>query len=83
MTAPRLAWSRHGDRWLASCGDRQQGFAVVRRQREGWTFVLDMLPLDAEPLVVGDTYLTPERAQAEAARQMQAWPSLIEGARRV
>lgn len=80
---PALQWTQRGDHWRARCGSHEIGIVLVRRHREGWTFVLDMLPGDSEPVVRGDAYLTPDRAMAQAELQVQQWPRLIEGAVRL
>lgn len=78
-----LRWRDYGRNQAASCGAHLDGQVIVAPRGEGWTFRLDMFPNDSEPLIFGDIYISPERARAEAERQVEAWPSLIEGARRV
>jgi hypothetical protein len=81
--APALSWHAFGAHQRAWCGPHGDGVVIVHRRQEGWSFRLDMLPGDPEPLVVGDIYLSPEGARAAAERQADTWPALIEGARRV
>lgn len=52
--------------------------------RGGWAWIVDMLPADIEPQIVGqDTYHAAGDAKADAQRQVEAWPFPIAGARRV
>lgn len=79
-----LAWRRDAHGWSASCGEESQGVARVVPFRSQWAWLVDMLPDDIEPQIVGQaTYLTAADAMSEAQRQVDAWPALIEGARRV
>lgn len=75
-----LEWRRDRRGWLASCGEESQGVAPFR---DGWAWAVDMLPGDIEPQIVGQsTFASLDDAKAEAQRQVDKWPALIEGARR-
>ena len=68
--------------WRANCGSQGQGRVAVYPRGDKWTFVLDMLPGDQEPQIHGALYPTDDFAKLAAERQVAAWPSLVEGARR-
>lgn len=71
------------DCWWASFGDELQGSAAVGPVEAGqFRWVVDVLPGDPEDALTG---LAPcaDTAKAAAERQVAAWPTLIEGARRV
>lgn len=79
----RLCWQARGDGWRAECGEEGQGRVRVYPMADGgWSFRLDMLPGDSEPVVQGRRYASPAGAKLAAARQVAAWPALIDGASR-
>lgn len=80
---PALEWRAAERAFVASFGDEGQGHAVVYRWEGGWSWFVDALPGDAEPGIFGRRHDTIEDAQADAAAQVAAWPSLVEGARHV
>lgn len=82
--ATRLRWQKMREGvFLALCGEEGQGRAEVVFNGVGWSWRLDMLPGDSEPVIVGAGQRSAFDAMAEAQKQVDAWPSLIEGARRV
>jgi hypothetical protein len=84
MTAPCLTWSRDAHGYIARFGDEGQGEARVLPWRESWVWIVDALPFDIEPAISSRfPYLQAADAQRAAEAQVEAWPSLIEGARRV
>lgn len=77
-----LRWVEAGAGYLASCGEHEQGDAIIRdAEGGGYVWTVDMLPYDMEPAVYGlvDTL---DAAKAAAERQVAQWPGLIEGAKR-
>jgi hypothetical protein len=81
----RLDWSRgsHPDLFTACCGEEGQGRASVSRGREGrWHWILDMLPGDPEPVIIGSAAAA-ACAIGDVERQVAQWPALIDGASRV
>ncbi|MBR0649528.1 hypothetical protein GXW78_07645 [Roseomonas terrae] len=79
-----LAWRPDAHGWRAFCGEEQQGIVRVVPYRGQWAWIVDMLPGDIEPQLVGRaTFADVEDAKAEAQRQVKEWPTPIEGARRV
>ncbi|MBW6400005.1 hypothetical protein KPL78_19245 [Roseomonas sp. HJA6] len=79
-----LTWRHDAHGWIARCGEELQGEARVVSFRGGWAWIVDMLPCSAEPAIVSnDVYVHLPDAQADAERQVQEWPTPIDGARRV
>lgn len=75
-----LQWVEAGAGYIASCGEHQQGDAIIHDARGGgYVWHVDMLPLDMEPAIYGvaDTL---DAAKHAAERQVAQWPMLIEGA---
>lgn len=84
MTGTRLRWEKQADgRYLAVCGEEGQGRACVRYRNLAWEWSLDMLPGDAEPLIVSArSHVSAHAAMEAAQKQVDAWPALVDGARR-
>lgn len=79
-----LSWTRDAHGWIAPCGSEGQGEARCLPFRNGWAWMLDMLPGTDEPtLVAQDVFARLDDAKAEAERQVEAWPIPIAGAKRV
>lgn len=79
-----LTWRHDAHGWVAACGSEQQGRVRVIPFRGGWVWVLDMLPGTDEPMLrCGDTYVQLDDAKADAEKQVQEWPTPIDGAVRV
>lgn len=70
--------------FVADCGEEGQGIVRVTRYGEDWHWSVDMLPGDSEPIIHGARpFLTAAAAMAQAQEQVTAWPSLIDGAKRI
>lgn len=79
---PSARWTEAGAGYIASCGELGQGVMIVAGAGGGgFAWVVDMLPDDIEPAIIG-TAETLAAAQAAAERQAACWPGLIEGAKR-
>ena len=78
-----LSWRGTRGFFQAECGSEGQGRVLVYQRDDAWSWSVDMLPGDAEPLIVGHGCPSAEEAKDRAAAQVAAWPSLIDGARRV
>jgi hypothetical protein len=83
MTAP-LHWARDAHGYIARFGEENQGEARVLPWRDSWCWIVDVLPFDAEPSITSRVpCLHLAEAQRAAEEQVEAFPELIEGARRV
>lgn len=81
MTRP---WSRDAHGWLAPCGSEGQGHARVMPYSNGWSWTVDMLPGTDEALITaGRAFTSLDDAKRQAEQQVAAWPTPIEGARRL
>lgn len=81
----RLSWTRQRPGlFTAPCGEQGQGRVTVEWRALAWEWSLDMLPADADPLIVSArSCASAFDAMLCAQRQVDAWPVLVDGARRV
>lgn len=84
MSALALRWAKQPDgRFLAECGDEGQGRVVVFHRALAWEWAVDMLPGDSEPVIrSGRSCASAFDAMVAAQKQVDAWPALVDGARR-
>ena len=86
--APPLKWHEQPWKtcWVASFGEEGQGVATVWHspqpgEPERYLWCVDVLPADREPQIKG-VRIGIDAATSAAERQVAAWPTLIDGARR-
>lgn len=83
MTAS-LPWTLGPHGWFSACGSEGQGHARVMPYSNGWAWTVDMLPDTDEALITaGRAYASVDDAKRFAEQQVAAWPTPIEGARRL
>lgn len=80
----RLRWEQQMDgSYAAVCGEEGQGRCAVFYRNLAWEWSVDMLPDDAEPKIRSAVSCRSRvDAMMQAQKQVDAWPSLIPGARR-
>ena len=79
-----LTWTRDAHGYIAHFGEERQGEARVVPWRGSWVWIVDVLPFDAEPSITSrEPFLRLADAQRAAETQVEAFPALVEGARRV
>lgn len=79
-----LAWQQDAHGWVAACGEEGQGEARVAQYLNGWAWFVDMLPgTDEAAISAGRAYASIDEAKRMAARQVDEWPTPIDGARRL